>query len=109
MGYSVATSSTAASTASAGVPVAEERGMKRLEKKLREISKLVERAAAGEQLDVLQHEKVKHKKEIEVELDTLRGLAESRARDMARRAAAWVWGGTGVLYRARWCVCPRAW
>merc|ERR1719413_5350 len=84
--YSVATSSTVASTASAGARAVEEREMKRLEKKLREISKLVERAAAGEQLDMLQHEKVKHKGEIEVELDTLRGLAEARARDMARRA-----------------------
>merc|ERR1719499_2031195 len=84
---SVATSSTAASTASAGAPAAEEKEMKRLEKKLREISKLVERAAAGEQLDMLQQEKVKRRGEIEVELDTLRGLAGARARDAAKKAA----------------------
>jgi len=62
--------------------------MRRLEKKLREISKLVERAAAGEQLDVLQQAKVKSKEDVELELDTLKGLAEARARDAARRAAA---------------------
>merc|ERR1712187_48787 len=83
MGSSEATASTAASTDVAGAGPAEVRDMKRLEKKLREISKLTERACQGEKLDALQLEKMKQKPELEAELGTLRDLAAARARDAA--------------------------
>lgn len=85
---SAATLSTAASTASAVGPVPEEKEIKRLEKKLREVSKLEARAAAGERLEANQLEKVKQRADIEIELDTLRGLAEARARNAARKVVA---------------------
>lgn len=85
---SVATFSTAASTASAAGPAPEEKEIKRLEKKLRDISKLEACAAAGERLEVLQLEKVKQRADMEIELGTLRGLAEARARNAARKATA---------------------
>merc|ERR1719413_267033 len=78
---SAATSvSTAAS--SSQVP-AEERETRRLEKKLREISKLEERLAAGEALDALQRAKLETRREVEIDLESARGLALARARGAA--------------------------
>jgi len=79
---SAATVSTAASMAPAA-PAGEEREVRRLAKKLREIEQLATRAAAGERLDVLQLEKLKQRAEVAVELDTQRGLAAARARRAA--------------------------
>jgi len=73
--------STTASSAS------EDREVRRLEKKLREIARLEERFAMGERLDKLQLEKLQQKEEVEISLDSARGLAEARARDAARRAS----------------------
>jgi len=65
----------------------EDREVRRLEKKLREIQRLEERLAAGERLEKLQLEKLLQKEEVEISLDSARGLAEARARDAARRAS----------------------
>jgi len=85
---SFCTVSTAATTSADLMLTREGREVRRLEKKLREISKLADRAAAGEQLDALQEEKVKRKQDVEVELDSVRGVSGARAREAARKAGA---------------------
>merc|ERR1711972_1008456 len=77
--------STAAS--SSQVP-AEERDIRRLEKKLREIGKLEERLAAGEDLDGLQRAKIEQRSEVEIDLESARGLAQARVRGAAAAVSA---------------------
>merc|ERR1712061_422026 len=72
--------STAAS--SSQVP-AEAREIRRLEKKLREIGKLEERFAGGEDLDALQRAKIEQRSEVEIDLESARGLARARVRGAA--------------------------
>merc|ERR1719229_1522293 len=74
------------STAASAQVATEEREIRRLEKRLREISKLEERLAAGGNLDALQRAKIEQRHEVEIDLDSARGLAQARARGAAASA-----------------------
>merc|ERR1719201_109519 len=63
--------------------VAKDKAVRRLEKLLREIANLEQSA----DLDVLQQKKVNRKSELELELETVRGLAAARARNHVRQSA----------------------
>merc|ERR1712224_136403 len=75
-------------TLSAVAPVLsgpEEREVRKLEKKLRDIAKLEKRHAAGEELDINQVEKVKQRCDVEAELATIKAMCAARAREESRR------------------------
>merc|ERR1712188_198888 len=61
--------------------VAKDKEVRRLEKLLRDIAKLEE----STDLDALQQKKVNRKSEIEVALETTRGLLAARARNQVRQ------------------------
>jgi hypothetical protein len=61
----------------------EDKDVRKLEKLLRDIQKL----EGMSNLDKLQQEKLSRKAQVLVDLDTARGLAESRARDVLRKRA----------------------
>jgi len=61
----------------------EDREVKKLEKLLRDIQKLEDM----DKLDKLQQLKLARKVQVLIDLDTARGLAESRARDVLRKRA----------------------
>jgi len=63
--------------------VAKDKAVRRFEKLLREIAKLEQSA----ELDVLQQNKVDRKSELEVELETARGIAAAHARNHVRQSA----------------------
>jgi len=82
---STATSATSTLTPEQGlevrVLVAKDKEVRRLEKLLREIAKLEQSA----DLDVLQQKKVDRKSELELTLESTRGLAAARARNQVRQ------------------------
>merc|ERR1711869_101378 len=84
---SEATTSTAATATFSNEEVrclaAKDKEVRKLEKLLREISKLEE----CQHLDPLQKAKVARKPQVEIELETARGLAEARVRNELRQPA----------------------
>merc|ERR1711934_1304477 len=84
---SEATTSTAATVTFSNEEVrclaAKDKEVRKLEKVLREISKLEE----CQHLDPLQTAKVARKPQVEIELETARGLAEARVRNELRQQA----------------------
>merc|ERR1712224_536234 len=84
---SEATTSTAATVSFSNEEVrclaAKDKEVRKLEKVLREIAKLEE----CQHLDFLQKAKVARKQEVEMELETARGLAEARIRNELRQRA----------------------
>lgn len=90
------TDETASTVASVSAPVdpelvanlaAEDKEVRRLQKKLRDITKLIERSVKGERLDALQDAKVAGKDELEQQLEDARVLARARARWQLRSQA----------------------
>lgn len=66
---------------------AQDKDVRRCEKKLRDIANLRQRAADGETLDSLQMAKLAQQGEIEELLEEAWGLAQARAREQLRRQA----------------------
>eukprot|EP00403_Amphidinium_massartii_P039078 CAMPEP_0178433852 /NCGR_PEP_ID=MMETSP0689_2-20121128/33121_1 /TAXON_ID=160604 /ORGANISM="Amphidinium massartii, Strain CS-259" /LENGTH=210 /DNA_ID=CAMNT_0020055897 /DNA_START=96 /DNA_END=728 /DNA_ORIENTATION=- len=73
------------STAATNPAAHEERTIKKLEKKLREVAKLEERLSNGEHLDKLQHAKLEQRSSIEREIEDVRALAAARMRHAKRQ------------------------
>merc|ERR1711976_581408 len=66
---------------------AQDKDVRRCEKKLRDVLKLKQRAAEGELLDALQVAKLAQEGEVKDLLDEAWGLAQARAREQLRRQA----------------------
>merc|ERR1712045_907999 len=88
-----ATVSTLASITSLAVDEAEVERLARLDKDVRRFAKILretEKLEGRSDLDELQKAKLRRRHDIEVQLDSAKGLAKVRARDQLRRqACAW--------------------
>mmetsp|Transcript_9335 Transcript_9335/g.20878 ORF Transcript_9335/g.20878 Transcript_9335/m.20878 type:complete len:217 (+) Transcript_9335:88-738(+) len=78
-------SASSLSTSATNPTAQEEKAMKKLEKKLREVAKLEERLSNGEHLDKLQHAKIEQRSSIQSEIEDVKALAAARMRHVKRQ------------------------